>query len=309
MNKIDFHETRYINSHVHFYDWKKNGARVQRSYVQPNNKLSIYNCKKNTFVYDFNDEKKHLFQYVVTDSYGNLSRLEFIVQSVIQEEYKVSEKVKLGITYQNSTQSTPNTFATENFKTSLPSKVLYDDIVFEYSVSAPKGRAITPIHNVHSLYEPLHSHMTMSIKVDSLTKRLQSKALIVALDNDYKFIAAEGGTYKNGWITVKTRSFGPYTVMIDTISPSIKAYNIVKGRDMTSRGKLQITISDELSGIKTYRGTVDDKWVLMEYDYKLNRLTYFFDETELEKGKDHVFKLVVFDKQGNESNYSIDFVW
>ncbi len=99
---------------------------------------------------------------------------------------------------------------------------MYDDITFEYKSSPAKGRAITPIHTVHHMYEPLHSYMNLAIRVDSLSPRLREKALIVALDHDSKFIAAEGGTYADGWISIKTRSFGPYTVMIDSVPPVLK---------------------------------------------------------------------------------------
>ena len=315
MDKIGFHETRYINSHVHFYDWKKNSSRIQRSYVQPNNKLNVYNCKKNAFTYDFKDEKKHLIQYIVTDSYGNASTFSFIANSIEFKDTVSQAKTHSEHTDFSNFQSLlfksnkRNDFKTEDFKISLPANILYDDFVFDYQRTEPKGRAITPIHKAHNIYEPLHSYMTMSIKIDSLPEVLQDKALIVALDEENKFLAAEGGTYNEGWITVKTRSFGPYTVMIDTIAPLIKSYNIVKGRDMTSRGKLQVTVSDELSGLKTYRGTIDGKWILMEYDYKLNLLTYFFDDSKLDKGKSHKLKITASDKQANNSEYSIDFIW
>ena len=315
MDKIGFYETRYINSHVHFYDWKKNSSRVQRSYVQPNNKLDVYNCKKSSFTYDFKDNKNHLVQYIVTDSYGNASTLSFIASSIAFKD--TVEFVKPQIEYSDFSNfqslffksNEPNDFTTEDFKISLPTNILYDDIVFDYQRTEPKGRAIAPIHNAHNMFEPLHSYMTMSIKIDSLLEKLQSKALIVALDQESKFLAAEGGTYNEGWITVKTRSFGPYTVMIDTIAPLIKPYNIVKGRDMTSRGKLQMTISDELSGLKTYRGTIDGKWILMEYDYKRNLLTYFFEDSKLDKGKNHKLNISASDKRGNTSEYSVDFIW
>ncbi len=78
---------------------------------------------------------------------------------------------------------------------------------------------------------------------------------------------------------------------------------------MTSRGKIQLSISDELSGLDTYSGTIDGKWVLMEYDYKLNRLTHFLSEAHIEKGKKHNLKVVATDKQGNKSDFSVDFVW
>lgn len=63
-----------------------------------------------------------------------------------------------------------------------------------------------------------------------------------------------------------------------------------------------VKISDDLSGIKYYRATLNGKWILMEYDAKSNSLTYFFDEM-IKPGK-NIFKLVVRDDVGNESVYT-----
>jgi hypothetical protein len=36
-------------------------------------------------------------------------------------------------------------------------------------------------------------------------------------------------------------------------------------------------MSDNLSGIKSYTGKIDGKWVLMEWDYKTKVLSYTFN--------------------------------
>ena len=40
-------------------------------------------------------------------------------------------------------------------------------------------------------------------------------------------------------------------------------------------------ISDDFSGIKSYNGYINDKWVLFEYESKLKRLTHVFDDALL----------------------------
>ena len=47
---------------------------------------------------------------------------------------------------------------------------------------------------------------------------------------------------------------------------------------------IRVNIKDDLSGIKSYRGEIDNKWILMEYDPKRERLTHYFDKN-LSKGK------------------------
>ena len=75
---------------------------------------------------------------------------------------------------------------------------------------------------------------------------------------------------------------------------------------MTS-STIKMTIKDDMSGIKSYRGEIDGKWILMEFDPKRARLTHFF-EKDLSKGM-HVFTLEVEDEKGNISKYRADFIF
>ena len=55
-----------------------------------------------------------------------------------------------------------------------------------------------------------------------------------------------------------------------------------------------------------YRGTVDGKWVLFEYDRKRARLTHTFDG-RIGPGE-HTLRLVVTDDRGNEAVLTRNFV-
>lgn len=308
MERIGFYETRYINSHVCYEDWKKSDSRIQRSFIQPNNKLGVYNCQKQGYVFDFNDTLKHHFTYIVRDSHLNTSYLEFDIQSIGSPTSSQVDSTLLNAKNYFSFNKT-NNFETPEVKVELPSNILYDDILFSYKKTEPIGRAITPIHHIHDIYTPLHSYLKLAIKIDSLPIADQNKALIVALDENLSFLAAEGGIYSDGWISVKTRSFGPYTVMLDTIAPTIKPFNVVNGRNMTNKEGLMLTITDDLSGIESYRGSIDGKWVLFEYDYKKDRLTYYFDENKIEKNTKHELIMEVKDKKDNISKYKVSFYW
>ena len=68
---------------------------------------------------------------------------------------------------------------------------------------------------------------------------------------------------------------------------------------------LKMTIKDGESGIKTYSATINDEWVLMEYEPKSNKLTHYFKK-DLKAGK-HVFKLVVYDSVNNATEYQAIF--
>ncbi|MCK7542446.1 MAG: hypothetical protein MZV63_72030 [Marinilabiliales bacterium] len=77
---------------------------------------------------------------------------------------------------------------------------------------------------------------------------------------------------------------------IDTISPEIKVNGFKDGIDLTGRKELKFYISDNFSGIGSYEGYIDDKWVLFEYDPKNNLILHRFDSRRITKGTDHVLK-------------------
>jgi hypothetical protein len=95
--------------------------------------------------------------------------------------------------------------------------------------------------------------------------------------------------------------------MADTIAPKIKPVNFNNGKVVHTLKNLQVEISDELSGIASYRGTLNGVWILMDYDAKNNLLTYSFDE-KIKKGKNKLI-IKVTDACGNSGNLSTDLIY
>ncbi|MBK5284394.1 MAG: hypothetical protein JJE25_03240, partial [Bacteroidia bacterium] len=147
---------------------------------------------------------------------------------------------------------------------------------------------------------PIHNSINLSIKPNNLPDTLKSKALIAKVESKGRLSSA-GGSFVNGFVTTKIRSFGNYAVAVDTIPPTIQATNL-SSRNAPGKIKFRIKIKDNLSGINNYRATVNGKWMLMEYDSKTGTLT---GETKVEKqNKNHRFALIVSDRKGNKSEYS-----
>jgi hypothetical protein len=158
---------------------------------------------------------------------------------------------------------------------------------------------------VHNEDTPLHVNCSLAIKPLSLPKDLMDKAVIVAIEPGHRF-HAKGGAWENGFLKTQIRDFGDYSIAVDTEPPLIRAMNVKTGRNVSHQGSLVFRISDNLSGIKSYRGTMNGKWILMDYDAKTNQLIYFIDEHML-KGKNS-FHLVVTDEVGNNSSYDASLI-
>jgi hypothetical protein len=67
-----------------------------------------------------------------------------------------------------------------------------------------------------------------------------------------------------------------------------------------------VRISDTGSGIKSYRGEIDGKWVLMEYAPKLRTLSYDFEDKKL-TGYYHTLKIIATDNVNNSTTFTTSF--
>ncbi len=302
IDEFAFHEGRYINSHIDFETYRKRRRRVQKSFIQEGNRLRIY--KKKGGEISCSDGKAHAIEYTVSDLNDNSSTVKFTVQSVdFNIQANLASKDEKDITFMPYNEK--NTLLRPNLLVSIPNGVLYEDTYFEYKEESGTSRTVSPVYWLHSHYTPLHKKMTVTIKNKSLTPDQKRKALIVSTTDNRSWYA-EGGSWNGDNISVRTRSFGGYAIALDTVSPRITPINIYPNANMANKWSITIKVTDNLSGIESYRGTVDGNWVLMEYDAKNDKLSYYFDE-KVTKGN-HTFKLVVKDEVGNKSVYEADFV-
>jgi len=305
-NKFSFDETRYINSFIDYKDFKQKRRYVQKSYIQPNNHLSIYNHEINKGVIKFIEDKVFHVMYVVSDIAGNEASLSFNVLGENTENNQSIEKKPETLQGELFTYTHKNYFKTDDLVFEVPSRALYDNIQFIYQVSASPENTYSALHHLHVDYVPLHTWCNLSIWPDLLPLKLQDKALIAKVIEDGEFESA-GGEWVDGFIKTRIREFGNYCIVIDTVSPEIKPLNIRDQKNITHQQTIQIKISDELSGIKNYNGTLNNKWILMEYDLKNDLLIYHFDKN-LKQGS-NIFKLTVTDEKGNQSNYQAELVF
>ena len=86
----------------------------------------------------------------------------------------------------------------------------------------------------------------------------------------------------------------------------IRPVNFKDGQWISGNTNLQVKISDDLSGIQSFRATVNGKWILMEYEYKNNTLTHDFTDGVVTDTENN-FKLIVTDNVGNINTYEAKF--
>ncbi len=306
MDEFSFNETRYINSHIDYETYIKERIRYQRTFILPNDKLSVYQDVINRGIFNFDEDRTYHIEIILSDIHNNRSTLSFKVKGIphkIQESTVYPDNSEYIMPYNRS-----NRFNTEDVSISFPAGALYDTLYFKYKKTSGNDEMLSDIHHIHNRYTPVHKPYTLTIKPTLIPDGKESKLLIVQLSDDFKK-SALSSTFNNGVITAKPSSFGMFCIDIDTVPPLISANGLTADINLTGEKQLRIKIHDDLSGINTYEPMLDGNWALFEYDQKNNVLIYRFDPVRITKGTKHNLTLKVSDNVGNISIYNCDFMW
>ncbi|MEZ5106883.1 MAG: M23 family metallopeptidase [Draconibacterium sp.] len=302
LNRLSFDQTRYINSFTDYQEWTENRRWYQKTWIDPGNLLKNYILNVNNGIININDGNTHQIEIEIKDTYENTSVLTFSVKGDFRKINSTQKTINQWFDWNKE-----NSFETEDFKIEIQEGTLYQNLGFVYSVRPGVKGYFSEIHSVDYNTVPLHKNASISIKSDLIPERLQEKALLVAIDSKTGKYWSAGGKYENGWVNGNIRILGDYAVRVDTIAPTILPLSISGKAKITETDRLRFIISDDLSGIKNYTGTIDGNWALFEYDAKNNLITHYFDSERFELKKRHEFKLVVTDNKNNISVYEASF--
>ncbi len=296
LERFAFEDSKAINSHIDYPAYLNTKRSIQKSFVDPGNPLKIYSGLINNGRIEFNDNEQHQLRYLITDATGNSSTLTFNVKA------SPSTAPANTVTGDNFfAYNKTNEISLPDLKIVLTKGTLYNDLNFNYKkLSRPAVNAWSAMYQIHNRFTPLHTGFQLWIKADSLPENLRAKALIV---NENR--VSQGGFYEDGYVKANPKNFGSFFVSVDTVAPIITPVNIADGKNMAGLSKIIFKISDHLSGIKSFNGYIDGKWVLMEFDAKTATLWHSFDE-RTNKGK-HTLDLVVADMKDNVRKYSATF--
>lgn len=299
IDEFSFSETRDINALIDYADFIKSDVKIQKTYIAPNNKLSIYDEVKNNGIIEFNDDKFHNLFFEIKDINGNISILKFVVKSEKINHNINKNKIKGKLFYWDKN----NSINTDDIKLKIPAFALYNklDFIFSSSASIVDG-GYSKLYHIHNKYTPLKKKSMLSIKPIAVSEKLKSKLLIISKNKKGEIDFADG-CLKNGFVNTKIRKFGDYFIAADTVPPEIKSLNIKT--KIGKRKRIKFLVKDYMSGIKSYNAFLNDKWVLVEYDAKNDLMFYRFDN-RVKPGK-NIFKLEVIDNKDNAASYKVVF--
>lgn len=299
-DSFSFAESRYVNAAIDYADNYNSGSRIVKSKKLPGNQLSFFKSGPENGILTFMDDKVHEIEVTVADQADNTINLRFWVVSHKPEGFVQIPVIPDADTSVNFRYNKLNKFQTDDLKVEIPAGSLYEDITFRYRKSPGNKNMFSEIHYLHDPEVPLQKNIKVSVKASKLPQDLRSKALLVRVDRDGHRSSA-GGSYENGYVTTTTNQFDGYAIVVDTAPPVIRP----SSENARSKTSLKFTVSDNFSGISSYKGEVNGQWALVEWDPKNKLMIYRFDDVA-NTGKNK-FTLFLEDEKGNKTSYSTTF--
>jgi hypothetical protein len=190
--------------------------------------------------------------------------------------------------------TTDNIYEKDDMEVFFPAHTFYDDFYLKFEVN-------NKIMTVHDDNVPVHNNFRVNIKDTTVVNR--EKTFIASIDGSRK--KYNNTKFNNYTFSTFTKNLGQFVLAMDTIAPRITSAKAIEGKLLKDK-RLVFKITDDLSGIKSYNGYINEKWVLFEYDAKTNRIIYEMNDNEMLAGKNDL-KLIVSDNLGNSAIFETSF--
>ena len=280
-----FEESILINTLIDYKYYLNNKERIIKLFKSPGNTLSFYENLNNGLI---NKTKGYSeFKIKISDIKNNNTYVIIPLNSekkLIQQNKKVKSKIKYNKLINNDLESN---FNIENYQISIPKNTFLKNVNLLIELKNDSLKVINPTIPVFK-----------NIKIvfpNYFNKKGNYLANMDQNNNEY-FITSKLNS-KNNFET-KTKRLGTFFIKNDSVLPLIKSLSFKKGDWISNKNEIKFKILDKETGIKKYRGSINGKWVLFEYEYKKNEISYSFDQYYIKKSRNEV-EIYVEDMVGN----------
>ncbi|MDR0422811.1 MAG: M23 family metallopeptidase [Proteiniphilum sp.] len=300
ISRFPFAKTRMLNAFVDFEYWRRSRLFYMKSFVVPGNTLPFYGAGGNGGYVDIDEERPYLFRYELEDHRGNRLTYQFTVNG------KRQPLPPEGACDNGMAWNLYHFYPAPGFHLQIPDGNLYDDICFTHSSSAGNGDYFSAIHRVNDSPVPLHGRASIWIGLNSDPLRDKGRYGIVRV-GDNGSASWLGGEYVHGGMTVSIRELGGrYAISADTVSPVITP---VDPASWVSRRYIRLRLGDDRSGIASFRGEINGKFVLFTHDSKSSVYTCRFEDARIDRGEKQRLVFSAVDGAGNRREYSYTFFY
>ena len=292
MNKISFNDSKYINLFLDYNELISSRRKIHRFFLHPEQKISF--LKDSTLSGEILVENGKSYQLLIQiqDYNKNTSHLEVYLKGIpeiISPEMDVENLILIENEYN---------FEFENKSVFFPKKSFFYDVNLKVE---EKGDTLKVGENIFPLKKPFSIKYRIP-EGDSL-KITQSFLAFLDKNGKSSFLSRD---VNEGYWEAKSKILGSFIVSRDSIAPEIRAQNFRNNQWVNDYSFLNFRISDDYSGIKRYKGEINGKWILLEFEPKKNRLFYNLDDIDFDTTL-HNLKIEAEDQAGNKTVYKIKY--
>ena len=296
LNRFSFDETKHLNRYIDYEFLYNNKKRIQKLFIEKNNPLSVMNAFTNGGALKIENDTYSIYKVFVSDFKGNQSELNIPIRGVYQ---KLSDPINRNAKLQNVSATKEIVLQKDNVSIQILKNTFYEDVDLLFEVSNDTLK-------LHTALIPLQKSITINFDISKYKKEDKTRLFIGSVSRYGNKLYYSPTKKRGNTLSTRTKYLGSYSLGIDSENPEIRAINF-KNKSWISNNKyLKVKINDKVSGIKNYRATLNERWILMEYDTKTQLLTYDFEDQTITETENN-FKIIVTDNVGNSSTFESIF--
>ncbi|MDP5157538.1 MAG: M23 family metallopeptidase [Flaviramulus sp.] len=295
LKSFSFDETQHINQLIDYKHYIEKKERIQKLFKK-NNPLTILNSDFNNGFLSVEDSTNSVYKIRIADYKNNES---WVTINIKGSKNSIAEPKPIKTTpYLVKTDQT-TTLKKESVTVDFYRDTFYEDFYIDFDV---KNDTLL----LHKDNIPAMKSFNISYDVSNYNNEDINKlyiARLVGYKNNPLYIFTKRN--KNS-LVASTKTLGKYALATDNSEPTISPINFKNNQWLSNYRFLKVKIDDRDSGISNFRATVNEKWILMEYDYKTKTLTYDFNDGVVTDTKNNL-KVIVTDNVGNNSTFEALF--
>ena len=291
LNSFSYDEWRHINTFIDYPYYKNKKIKIQKLYIEEFNPLDMYKRSLGDGVVKINETNvTYLYSVKLFDFNKNQSEILVPIQWVKQNDLS-NRKLDFENMFKVNKDSTYN-FKFPRAKVSIEKNSFYTDKIIQIFEE-------NNLLHVDKDSIPLLKGITIKMDVSRYNDSIRNRTYIGRIGENKKSSFVSSKKEEN-YVIAKVNNLGDFVIKIDSIKPNISVIDISDNQWISNRKNLSIKISDNESGVKNYRGTINDKWILLEYNPMKGILSYDFNDNVNRDDAKNVLEIKIEDNVGNE---------
>jgi hypothetical protein len=288
-----FEESILINTLIDYKYYINNKERIIKLFKTPGNTLNIYKNRNDGLINEVMGNST--FKIIISDIKNNKLYVEIPIDS--RKNIKTDDKkLKSEFTFNRKiNNSLEYNFNIENHKINISKNTFLKDVNLFLNKQGDSLKILNPDL-------PVFKNIRITFPNSN---NLKGNYLVNIDHNKNESFISSNLDSKNNFVA-RTKKLGTFYIKNDSIPPSIKSLSFKNNDWISNKNIIRFSIQDKESGIKKYRGTINGKWVLFEYEYKSNQIHYQFDDFYIRSSKNDV-EIMVEDMVGNITKLNSTF--